>query len=310
MGKRPPFQTLQYASQCLQEEYDGNYARTAKALGIPRTTLQSWIELYERETAEREQYAPEGRKHVSFPDGVGIVGSDFHYWPDSPDLMHRAFIWAIKEFSPKLVVLNGDVLDFNSISRHPPIGWEAAPDVQEEIEGAQDKVYEIESAIKKGTKKIWTLGNHDARFETKMASTLPQYRGVKGIHLKDHFPNWTNAWSVWVNDDLVIKHRYKGGIHAPHNNTMWAGKSMITGHLHSAKVVPFSDYNGTRYGVDAGTVSDIWSPCFQGYLEDNPRNWRSGFCIFTYLDGKLLMPELVTLYDEDHVQFRGKKIRP
>jgi hypothetical protein len=49
------------------------------------------------------------------------------------------------------------------------------------------------------------------------------------------------------------KHRMKGGIHAAHNNTLHAGTTMVTGHLHSVKVTPFSDYNGTRWDVDTGT---------------------------------------------------------
>ena len=56
-----------------------------------------------------------------------------------------------------------------------------------------------------------------------------------------------------VNGNVVIKHRMKGGIHAAHKNTLHAGTTMVTGHLHSLKVTPFSDYNGTRWGVDTGT---------------------------------------------------------
>jgi hypothetical protein len=80
---------------------------------------------------------------------------------------------------------------------------------------------------------------------------------------------------------------------------------MVTGHLHSAKVTPYTDYRGIRYGVDTGCLADTYHDAFQGYLEDNPRDWRAGFCILTFVDGVLLMPELVLVYDETHVQFRG-----
>jgi hypothetical protein len=103
----------------------------------------------------------------------------------------------------------------------------------------------------------------------------------------------------------VIKHRYKGGAHAPFNNTITAGVSIITGHLHSQKVSPFSDYNGTRYGVDTGCLADPYHDAFQDYTEDNPKDWRSGFCVLTFHDGCLLPPELVTKWDEHHVYFRG-----
>lgn len=141
-----------------------------------------------------------------------------------------------------------------------------------------------------------------------IAIKAPELAKVKGVHLHDHFPDWDRGWSTWINDDVIIKHRFKGGIHATHNNTMWAGKSIITGHLHSAKVTPFTDYNGTRYGVDTGCVADPDHKAFVDYTEDNPKNWRSAFCVLTFWRGKLLYPELVLRLDENHVEFRGQVI--
>lgn len=107
---------------------------------------------------------------------------------------------------------------------------------------------------------------------------------------------------------MVVKHRFKGGIHAPHNNTMWAGKTVVTGHLHSAKVIPFDDYNGTRYGVDSGCIADTDAKAFLNYTEDNPRSWRSAFVLLTFKGGRLMYPELVLKWDSGSVQFRGNII--
>ena len=107
----------------------------------------------------------------------------------------------------------------------------------------------------------------------------------------------------------VIKHRFKGGIHAPHNNTLWAGRTIVTGHLHSAKVMPISDYNGTRWGVDGGCLADTGAKAFLDYTEDSPKNWRSGFVVLTFVDSQLLQPELVLSWDENHVQWRGQIIK-
>src|SRR5580765_2725110 len=62
-----------------------------------------------------------GRIQVDLKDGFVLIGSDAHYWPGPPSLMHRAFIKLCKELRPKIVILNGDVVDLASISRHPPI---------------------------------------------------------------------------------------------------------------------------------------------------------------------------------------------
>jgi hypothetical protein len=76
--------------------------------------------------------------------------------------------------------------------------------------------------------------------------------------------------------------------------------------LHSLKVTPFDDYNGTRYGVDTGTLADVDGPQFENYLELSPTNWRSGFAVLTFHNGHLLWPELVAKYAENKIQFRGK----
>ena len=47
---------------------------------------------------------------------------------------------------------------------------------------------------------------------------------------------------------------------------------MVTGHLHSARVSPFTDYNGTRYGVrHAGCVAETDHKAFVDYTEEIPR---------------------------------------
>ena len=108
----------------------------------------------------------------------------------------------------------------------------------------------------------------------------------------------------------MIKHRGpKGGVHATHNNTIAAGKTMVTNHLHSLKVTPYDDYNGTRFGVDTGTLADPNGPQFLDYSEDNPKNHRSGFAVLTFRRGVLMWPEIVAVVDKDHVQFRGELIK-
>lgn len=241
-------------------------------------------------------------------DGIVLVGSDAHIWPGKPSTAMRAFIKFAKDLKPKAVILNGDGMDFPRISRHPPIGWKYTPTVVEELEAAQEQIGQLELAAGRA-RKIWSLGNHDARFETNLASHAPEYAKVNGTSLQDHFPLWEPCWAAQVNDDVVIKHRFKGGIHATHNNVLWSGKSVVTGHLHSLQVRPFTDYNGTRWGVDTGCLADVHARAFLDYTEANPLNWRSGFIVLTFRKGELLWPEIVSVHDDNHVQFRGEIIR-
>lgn len=254
-----------------------------------------------------------GRVHVEIENGLVLVGSDFHIWPGEQSVCMRAFKKFAGEIKPKACILNGDVMDFTTISRHPQ-NWENAPDVIQEIEAAQDHLNDIEQALPKGCLKFWTLGNHDARFEMLFANHVRQMKGVKGVHLADHFALWQKAMSVMINEGVpggwtIVKHRGKGGKHAAKNNVESAGIHMITGHLHSAKVSPHTDYNRfDRYGVDCGMVQSKNHRAF-AYTEDSASDWREAFGLLTYVGKRLMYPELVSRWDDDHVQFRGQLIK-
>lgn len=244
--------------------------------------------------------------HIPIENGIVVVFSDAHFWDTTPSTAYRALIKFLGEIKPRVVVCNGDAFDGASISRHGRIGFlENRPSVIQELRACQEMLTGIADAAK-GAMLTWPLGNHDSRFETHIASQAPQYEFVHGFHLKDHFPEWKPCWATWINHDTVIKHRYKGGIHATHNNTVGSGVNIVTGHLHSLKVTPWTDYNGTRYGVDTGTLAETDGDQFVNYLETNPTNWRSGFAVLTFHRGRLLPPETVEVLGDGEVAFRGK----
>lgn len=249
----------------------------------------------------------EGRIDMEIDHGLVIVFSDAHYFPDCVSTAHRGLLWAVKNLQPTAIVCNGDAFDGSTISRHARIGYDNKPTVMDELKAVTARLEEVRAASPTSN-LIWPLGNHDARFETFLANCAPQYQGVKGFALKDHFPEWRSCWSFWINNKVVIKHRFKGGIHATHNNTQTSGVSIVTGHLHQLKVTPYTDYNGRRYGVDTGTLADLYGPQFIDYTEANPVNWGSGFAVLTFKDGELLLPELAQKWNEDTIEFRGQLI--
>jgi hypothetical protein len=270
--------------------------------------VKSQVQRYEHlQTAHRHTH----RYELGIENGTVLVFSDAHFWPGIRSTAFKGLLWAIDALQPKAIICNGDAFDGAAISRFPRIGWDSKPSVLQELHACEACLGEIEEAAQKTKKKIkliWPLGNHDARFENRLAQNAGEFEGVTGFHLKDHFPEWIPCWSTWLTENVVVKHRYKGGIHATHNNTVGSGKSIVTGHLHSLKVTPYSDYNGTRYGVDTGTLADTDGPQFVDYLEDSPTNWRSGFAVLTFKDGQLLYPEVVQKFSEGHIQFRGQVI--
>ena len=296
-------------------------SRTAKRLGIgERPVYQRRARLEARygrqikspdatRRATRHAEPHPGRINIEVRNGIVLIASDGHYWPGPATTAHRSFVKFCKDWKPSVVIMNGDAFDGATISRHPPIGWEENPTVEQEIEAVKERLGEIEAATFK-TRKVWPLGNHDARFETRLATVAPEYARLNGFHLRDHFPHWEPCWSVWLNDDVVVKHRLRSGVHATHNNTVNSGKTMVTGHLHSLKVTPFSDYaDRPRWGIDCGCLADPNGRQFLDYSEDAPRNHRAGFVFLKFKDGKLLWPEVVHVFDKDHVEFRGELLK-
>jgi hypothetical protein len=245
------------------------------------------------------------RLEQEIKNGVVLVGSDAHYWPGLVSTAHAGFVHLCRELKPKGVVLNGDVFDGATISRWARIGWDHRPKVKEELDACEERLVEIVDATR-GALRWWTMGNHDARFETYLAAHAAEFEGVKFTSLKDHFPAWQPCWSLFINGNTAIKHRFKGGVHAAHNNTLWSGMSILTGHSHILNMARFSDYNGMRYGVQTGTLADPNGPQFIDYTEDNPKNWQPGFAVLTFHNGRLLQPEFAEVFSETQIQFRGK----
>ena len=251
-----------------------------------------------------EQVIGNARRGINLEKGRVVVFSDAHFWPDEYTTAYKALLEIIKEFKPKVVIANGDVFDGSQNSRHPRIGWTKSPSVKEELEACQEFMGNIER-VSKGAQLAWTMGNHDARFETFLAAQVPQYEGISGFTLKDHFPRWQPCWSYWINEDTCVKHRWKGGFGAGRANALNAGVNMVTGHTHNLAVQPITDYNGTRYGIQTGTLADPDGEQFVHYTEDGCKDWRSGFALMSFERGRLMLPELIQVCGENEVEFRG-----
>ena len=255
-----------------------------------------------------KSHSPLKQINLGIENGTVLVFSDAHFIPNQRTTAFKGLLWAIQEFKPKAVICNGDAFDGASISRYGATEYQTS--VIQELKACQAMLGEIEEAAKAerhNVKLIFTYGNHDDRFASRLINNAPQFKDVQGFKLPDHIPDWEFCWACWPTDQVIVKHRYKGGIHATHNNTVNAGVSIVTGHLHSLKVTPFSDYNGNRYGVDTGTLAEPDGPQFT-YGELNPSNHRSGFAVLNFFNGKLLWPELVHKFDDGLIEFRGEVI--
>jgi len=284
----------------LYEKYGGAHDGIANEVGVVPTAVSKWLKSLGLEGGSRK-YArayPREIRHA-LHDGYLIAFSDAHFWTDDPTPAHQALLKTIKKLKPAVIIANGDILDGARISRHDPSGLTETPTLEDELHCTVRHVAQIKR-LSGGAATFWTLGNHDARLSSYIARQAPELLEVSGARLEHHILGWTFCWSVRINDELLVMHRFRGGQHATFTNTLRSGLSIATGHTHSQRVYPFSDARGTRWGVDLGCLAEIHGPQFS-YTEANPMEWRSGFGVFEFRKGKLLPPMLVTVLDDGSV---------
>lgn len=82
---------------------------------------------------------------------------------------------------------------------------------------------------------------------------------------------------------------------------------MVTGHTHQLQMTAMRDRNGSRRGIETGTLADPFGPQFQ-YAEGSPSRSQMGFVVINFdEDGNLMPPELCEMIRGRPV-FRGQYI--
>lgn len=290
------------------ERHNGHFTNIARELDVAQATVTAWMGQLGLSGNGREKYRsvyPQVIKET-VEDGFVVCFSDAHLWFEEKSRAHEALLKIVKKIKPSLVVANGDVLDGARISRHDPSGLDPTPTLGEELHIAKLHMAELARACS-GSKRYFTLGNHDSRLSRYLAIHAPEMDGVDGSRLDHHILGWTFCMALDVNDDVVIRHAFRGGIHATYNNTLHDGRTIVTGHLHAQMVRPFTDARGTRWGVDLGCLADPSWPQFN-YTIAATKNWRSGFAVLEFRGGKLLPPQLVTVLDDGSVCWQRNEI--
>ena len=311
------------------EEFISCWKRLGSAAAVARAIDISVRNVMSRRVRIEERYGiildvlengKRGRPRVPVPKsgyrainenvtGTVIVASDLHAWPGDRSVAFAALVELIKELKPVLIIANGDSLDNAAISRHPPIGWQSIPTVAEELDAAKELHAELESAAPVGTPLVWLYGNHCMRFNTRLASEAPEFKGVPGASLEDHFPAWDFAMSMHLNKHTVVMHSWHNGVHSAYNNAVKSGVNTVTGHTHRLQAVQWADYNGLRWGIECGTLSEFGpdQPKFH-YTLDRPVNWSQGFTVLNFApNGMLLEPEFCRVLN-GQAYFRGQNV--
>lgn len=162
----------------------------------------------------------EKRRGIEVANGCIVVFSDAHWWPGrAVTPANAAMFKVIKSLRPVAVIANGDVLDAPQISRHDPDGWQNLPTLVDELDEIKRRMGEI-AAVSRGALLLRTIGNHDLRFDRRLATRVPDFKHLAGMRLSDHLPAWSESWAIEINGAVIVKHRWHNGIHGSYNNVL------------------------------------------------------------------------------------------
>lgn len=291
----------------VYEDNNNNISAAARSINVPRNTFNSRLERAleffpkgspEQNIVGRWTYPRLVFKEV--PNTSWVIGSDIHIWDGDPPLIYKAFVKVCKIVKPDGIILNGDVIDGARVSRHPSVRGSRAPKIEKEIETAKKWL----KMLPKTKHRLWTMGNHDVRIDNYIAANASELDGYI-MSLQEQFPDWEIAWAFELNNTVEIRHRFRGGIHAGWNNALHGGISMVTGHTHQLQMTAMRDRNGSRWGIETGTLADPFGPQFQ-YAEGSPSRSQMGFVVISFdEDGNLMPPELCEMIRGRPV-FRGQ----
>jgi hypothetical protein len=251
----------------------------------------------------RASNLPHTTEKIDVDSATLAIYGDAHFWPNQAAPAFWILLEVLKDLKPGYVIDNGDSFDGSMVSRHAQISFEDLPELKDEYEACLNYMRMIKE-VTPNSKHYRNIGNHDLRIEAKLANALPEFNGMPGFTTHEMFPGWEHNYSIAFNDVLMVKHRLYSGVHAAYNNVLKSGMNIATGHTHRLQMRPWTDYRGTRYGIETGTIADPYGPQFS-YTEDGLRDWQPGFVVIEIV-GEDIYPELVHVRG-NKARFRGNE---
>ncbi len=266
-------------------------------LGVTRHRARVWIRGFEAARGDR--------------DGVRrwVVLSDVHVPFEDAWLLGGVLGWMGTQVLDG-VILNGDILDCEKISRFfslNPVAFE------DEVVRCASWVDRVEVAARRRNDDVelhWHDGNHEARVERWLADRGPEIAGLTDKHgdakisvpsllgLRDR--GWryrTYHQTFELVPGLFVEHGDKVSKHSAYtakNIQFDKGASVVVGHTHRQGLFCKSDRNGVHRALEGGCLC-IVNP---SYITEKSANWQQGFVVIDLFPDGSWMPQLVSVFGE------------
>ncbi len=176
-----------------------------------------------------------------------LLQSDVHAPYHSEEAL-SCFLDVAARWNPHELVCLGDFGDLASVSRFVVDPRQTLP-LDEEIEGIRAALKRTTAAVRKGCKKTFLTGNHDARIDRYILERAPQLAGF--VDVGDLYGLDKLGWGVlpykrsYKVGKLLLSHDFgRAGVNAARQSVHDVGHSVGFGHTHRLQV----HYQGTTTG--------------------------------------------------------------
>ena len=243
-----------------------------------------------------------------------IVTSDYHgiYLDKRAYAVMLAFATLYK---PNNFVINGDLLDFYSISKFDK-NSDRLGDMQDEIDQTNYILKHLRDRLGSDVNMYFLEGNHDNRMQ-KYLWVHPELKSLKALKLenildleKNDIKQISADADYWKKDaghlkigDVIITHGdsrlngAKGGKFAGYNTALNFMENTIIGHVHRLSMKEHTAPTKNVIGVECGCLCQIVPGA----------DWQQGFVTFETINNKLHNLELHPIHDYK-VNYQGQII--
>ena len=209
----------------------------------------------------------------------------------------------VKGEKPNTLIVMGDLVDFQSISRFAKRDWqEAALTADKEIASANSILDRIDKVTPKTATKVYLEGNHEKRLQLFFVQNTQKLGGsFAGISIEDQLNLDKRGYEDYVR---TASQPYKigevGFIHGWFVNKYHANKTVLQGaqNLIYAHTHDHQTYTGVHLERDAPRLAmSLGCLCRsdQPYLESRPNNWIHGVGIIYVDDNGLFWANFIPI---------------
>ena len=205
----------------------------------------------------------------------------------------KSVLKLIKDFKPTVIVLNGDIVDFEALGKYPT-KLEHRLTVMDDVAAARAMMARLRKAAGKDAKIYFVSGNHEQRLQKYLTSNAPEIEGSLNLPeflgLSDFDIHYVGEYGTGVDwNGVFIYHGSRVSQHSGYTAKAEfydAGTSLAHGHTQRLGAFYVTDRVGVHGAFEGGAMCyvepDKAPPSHRGPKQNN---WQNGFLIGYAMDG-------------------------